>query len=320
VDTIKPKRLEQGQTIGIVAPASPANEDEQIEFAIDIVKSLGFRVKEGTYLYGRHNYLAGTDQDRAADINQMFADDEVDAIITLRGGYGSTRLLPYLDYELIRRQPKVITGYSDITALLNAIYQKTGLITFHGPEAERSFTPYTLAEFKKVLMLPEAKLVIGSPPKFEVSEGNVERENRLAKIVPGRVQGQLIGGNLTLVVDLLGTPFEPDFKEKILFVEEIGETTDEIDRRLTHLWLAGKLQQLAGIVFGKFVDCGYLSAWAKRFTLSEVLSERCKALGLPTLGGLMIGHVDDQTTVPIGGKAELDVEAGTLTLIEEVVL
>jgi muramoyltetrapeptide carboxypeptidase len=316
---IKPKRLAKNQTLGLVAPSSPPNEDEQIRYAIDIIKSLGFRVKEGQHLYDRHGYLAGADRDRAADINRMFADDEVDAIISLRGGYGSARLLPYLDYELIRRNPKVLLGYSDATALLNAVHQKTGLVTFHGPEAEGPFSPYTLAEFKKVLMFPQETTVIAAPPVFEVSEGNVEWENRLIKLAPGKARGQLIGGNLTLIVDLLGTPYEPDFAGKILFLEDIGETTDQIDRRLSHLWLAGKLQQLAGIVFGKFVDCGYLSTWAKRFTLSEVLAERCLELGRPTLWGLMIGHIDDQATVPIGCEAELDVEAGTLTLLEVAV-
>jgi muramoyltetrapeptide carboxypeptidase len=317
--TIKPRQLEKNQTVGIVAPASPCNEDQQIHFAIEIVESLGFMVKEGKHLYDRHGYLAGRDQDRAMDINQMFADEEVDAIMTLRGGYGSARLLPYLDYDLIRRRPKVFTGYSDITALLNAIHIKTGLITFHGPEAETTYSSYMLAEFKKVLVEPQAPITIGSPPTFEGGEGKAEKENRLTRITPGKAQGQLIGGNLTLMADLLGTPYEPDFRGKILFLEDIGTTTDEIDRHLSHLWLAGKLQQVSGIAFGKFEDIRYLSTWAKRFTLEEVLAERCQPLKVPTIAGLMFGHIDDQTTIPIGCEAELDVEAGALTLLEKAV-
>jgi muramoyltetrapeptide carboxypeptidase len=250
----------------------------------------------------------------------MFADDDVDAIITLRGGYGSARTLPYLDYDLIRSNPKVVAGFSDITALLNAIFCKCNLITFHGPEAETTYSAYTLAEFKKVLMYPEANTPIGLPPTFEGAEGKVEWENRLTRIVPGKVRGRLIGGNLTLIDDLLGTPFEPDFREKILFLEDTGMTTDEIDRRLSHLWLAGKLSELVGIVFGKFADISYLSTWVRRFTLEEVLAERCKELAIPALSGVMLGHVDDQTTIPIGCEAELDVDAGTLTLLEEAVV
>ena len=319
MNPIKPKKLQKGQTVGIVAPASPCNEDRQIHFALETVESLGFRVKEGRHLYDRHGYLAGRDQDRAADINQMFADDEVDAIITLRGGYGSARILPYLDYELIQHNPKVLTGFSDITALLNAVHVQTGLVTFHGPEAEITYTPYMLAAFKQVLQQAETNITLGSPPPFEVTEGHVAYDNRLVRILPGKAQGRLIGGNLTLIVDLLGTPFEPDFKDALLFLEDTGLTTDEVDRRLSHLWLAGKLQQVAGLAFGQFSNISYLSAWAKRFTLDEVLAERCQALNIPAISGLMFGHIDDQATIPIGCWAELDVEAGTLTLLEKAV-
>jgi muramoyltetrapeptide carboxypeptidase len=320
MNSIKPKKLKKEQTVGIVAPASPCNEDKQIHFAIETVESLGFVVKEGKHLYDRHGYFAGRDQDRAADINEMFADDEVEAIITLRGGYGSARTLPYLDYDIIRQNPKIIIGYSDVTALLNAITLKTGLVTFHGPDAETRYTPYMLSEFKKILTASESPLSIGSPPAFEAQEGWVEYTNRLERIVPGRVKGQLMGGNLTLLVDLLGTPYEPDFQGKIIFLEAVGITSDEVDRQMSHLWLAGKLQQVVGIVFGQFVDISYVPVWAKRFTLEEVLAERCLTLNIPAISGMMIGHIDDQATVPIGCEAELDVEAGTLTLLEPAVV
>lgn len=320
MDNIKPQRLRKGQTIGVVAPASPCNEHIQIEVALETIASLGFRVKPGRHLYERFGYLAGSDQDRAEDINQMFADDEVDGIITLRGGYGSARILPYLDYALIRSHPKVLTGFSDITAVLNAVYAKTGLITFHGPEAEMVYTPYVLAEFQKVLMATDRNVTIGSPPVVIGSPGVVERDNRLRRLVPGIARGRLIGGNLTLLVDLLGTPFEPDFQDKLLFIEETGTTTDQVDRCLSHLWLAGKLQQVRGVIFGKFSDISYLPTWAWRLTLEEVLVERCRALNIPTLRGIMFGHIDDQTTLPIGCEAELDVAAGTLTLVEPAVI
>ena len=317
---IKPKRLMEGQTVGIVAPASPCNEDRQIRFAIETITSLGFKIKEGKHLYRRHGYFAGTDLERAEDINHMFADDEVDAIITLRGGYGSSRILPFLDVDLIRNNPKIFIGFSDITALLNAIHSQTGLVTFHGPDAEMRYTEYTLAEYEKVLMQPSSPTILGEAPPFENGKGWVEYKNRFDPIVPGKATGQLVGGNLNLIADLLGTPFEPDFQGKILFLESCSLTTDEIDRSLSHLWLAGKLQQANGIVFGQFTDISYLSTWAKRFTLEEVLAERCKELNIPSIAGLMFGHIDDMTTIPIGCEAELDVEAGTLTLLENAVV
>lgn len=161
---------------------------------------------------------------------------------------------------------------------------------------------------------------IGSPPSFETSEGWIEYANRLERILPGKVNGQLLGGNLRMIVDLLGTPYDPDFEDKILFLEEVGTTTEEVDRSLSHLWLGGKLQQVRGMVIGQCVDISYLSTWAKRFTLEEVLAERCLELGIPALTHLMIGHIDDFTTVPLGCQAELDVEAGTLTLLEAAVI
>jgi muramoyltetrapeptide carboxypeptidase len=313
---LKPKPLQAGQTIGLVAPASATRNPEDTRFAIDVVESLGFRVKVGQHLFDRHGYLAGQDRDRAADLNRMFADPEVDAIFTVRGGYGCMRMLPYLDYDLIRQHPKILLGYSDITALHHAIYTQTGLITFHGPVMAGNLTSYTLAEFKQLFFNPQPPLHLGVPPPFEATEGQAEYHNRLIRLVPGTARGRLIGGNLTLMSHLMGTPYQPDFKEAILILEDIGESVYRIDRLLTHLWLTGKLDQLAGIVFGKFTDCAPGGSWTSRFSLEEVLLERCQEIGLPALWGLMIGHVKDQTTFPIGCKAELDVDAETLTLLE----
>ncbi len=168
---IKPKRLKKGDTVGLVAPASGTFENEDIHFAADIVKSLGFKVLEGKHLYDKKGYLAGEDEHRAKDLNGMFANKDVAAIIALRGGFGSPRILPYLDFELIGKNPKVILGYSDITALLHAIHGQTGLITFHGPIAGQTFSEYTLAAFKKVLMDPEAPTLIGAPPPLRGGRG-----------------------------------------------------------------------------------------------------------------------------------------------------
>ncbi|MCK7597199.1 LD-carboxypeptidase [Microbulbifer sp. CAU 1566] len=311
-----PRRLKRGMTVGLITPASNAWEDEDIRFAIDVVKSLGFRVKEGKHLYQRTQYLAGPDDARAQDLNAMFADPEVDAVFCLRGGYGTPRILPLLDYENIRRNPKVLLGYSDITALLNAIYHRSGLVTFHGPIAAQNFTDYTYGEYSKVLMHGESPVPLGAPPAFEGAPGRVERENRITRFAGGRAQGRLIGGNLTLMSSLIGTPYEPDYREKILFLEDVGEAPYRVDRMLTQMWLAGKLQQVAGIAFGKFTEADINE---NTFSMEHVLRERCAGLGVPVVRGLMIGHVEDQSVVPVGAMAELDGDAGTLVLRDPVV-
>ena len=312
---LKPKRLSPGQTIGIAAPASPPNEPETIRFAIETVESLGFRVKPAAHLFHRNGYLAGDDATRADDLNALFAEDNVDAIICVRGGYGSSRLLPLLDYNIIRANPKALIGYSDITALLLSIQYKTGLVTFHGPIAGQSYTAYTLAEFKKILFNPQPTMGIAAPPSFERSEGCVEKENRITSFVPGKTQGRLLGGNLSLVSHLIGTSYMPDLSGAILFLEDVSEPIYAIDRMLTQLWLSGNLQKAAGIVFGKFTEI-QKSEWIQDRLLEDVLVERVGSINIPTVSGLMIGHVDDQTTIPIGCLAELDATSGTLTLLE----
>ena len=311
---IKPARLKKGDTIGLVAPASNVWEDEEIRTSIELIRSLGFKVKEGRHLYERKAFLAGSDQQRAEDLNTMFRDDTVDGMIALRGGYGAMRILPFLDFEMIRANPKVILGFSDLTAIHHAIHRKTGLVTFHGPNATQSFSAYTLHEFKKVVMAGEVPGMIGSPPPFVAAEGVVEQENRLTTIHPGKVRGRLLGGNLSLMVKLLGTPFEPDFRGRILVLEDIRESPLSIDGMLSHLWLAGKLDQVAGIVFGKFTDC--FPEVTNTMSLEQIFHERCAPLKVPVLRGLMIGHVKDKTTFPLGVEAELDADGGTLTLLE----
>lgn len=312
---LKPKRLRKGDTIGLIAPASNTWENAEIHFAMDIIKSLGFKVKQGEHLFARNAYLAGEDLQRANDINRMFADSSVHGIMVLRGGFGTPRLLPFLDYSLIRKNPKVILGYSDITALLTAVHKHSGLVTFHGPVAKQTYTPYTLEEFKKVLMEPSTRTVIGSPPPFEPGEGRAEFANRLTTIVPGRAEGPLIGGNLSLLTKLMGTPYEPDFRGRILILEEVGEEPYRVDGMLTHLWLTKKLEQLAGIAVGKFTDCRPSKPGPSR-SIESIFLDRFKPLAVPTLTGLMIGHISNQTTFPLGIRAELDSEKGSLTLLE----
>lgn len=313
---IKPKRLYSGQTVGLIAPAGQGEDDEQIDAAIETIASLGFQVKPGRFLRARHAYFAGTDAERAADVNAMFVDREVAGIFALRGGYGCSRLLPLLDYEAIRQHPKLLCGYSDVTTILNAITCKAGLITFHGPIADQSYTPYTVAEFQKITLSPRSPVSLAQPPSFSPQPGRVQRQNRLTTLMTGKAQGRLVGGNLTLLSHLAGTPYMPDLAGAILFLEDVHEAVYRIDRMLTQLWLSGQLAQVAGIAFGKFTDC----ARSGGVSLASVLRERCQTLRIPAVCGLMIGHVADMATIPIGCRAELDADKGTLMLLEQAVL
>ena len=314
---IKPARLAPGQTIGLALPSSPPNQPEVVRFALEMIESLGYLTRPARHLYDRNGYLAGDDFDRAADLNALFADPEVDAIFCGRGGYGASRLLPLLDYDLIRANPKILIGYSDITSLLLAIYSQSGLVTFHGPMVTQTFSEYTLAEFNKLLCDPRVPMPLAAPPAFVSGPGRVQRENRLTTLQPGRVSGRLLGGNLSLVSHLVGTPYLPDLSGAILFLEDVSEPVYSIDRLLTHLWLSGDLRKLAGLAFGKFTEQPQISEYAQNRILEEVLAERVQALKIPTVMGLMIGHVEDQSTLPLGCQVELDASAGTLTLLEE---
>lgn len=300
----------------MVAPSAAPNEPERIRFAIDTVESLGFKVKPGAHLFEREGYLAGADAARAADLNAMFADDGVDAIWCVRGGYGASRILPALDYAGMQRHPKPLIGYSDITALHMAIHRHAGLVTFHGPVAFRAFTPYTLGELRRVLWTGETPTRLGGPPPFERAEGRVDWDNRVTTLVPGKARGRLLGGNLCLMSHLCGTPYFPDLRGAILFLEDVEEAYYRIDRMLTQLWLSGALAGVAGIVFGKFTSCDPSPFFLQNRPLEDILAERCRALGIPAVSGVMIGHVEDQTTLPIGCLAELDADAATLTLLE----
>ena len=313
---IRPRRLAPGQTIGIVAPSSAPNEPERIRFAIETVESLGFKVRPGPHLYDREGYLAGADAARADDLNEMFADDSVDAIWCVRGGYGASRILPALDYSLMQRRPKALIGYSDITALHMAIHRHAGLVTFHGPVAFRAFTPYTRGELKRVLWTADTPARLGGPPPFEQAEGRVDWDNRVTTLQPGKARGRLLGGNLCLMSHLVGTPYLPDLRGAILFLEDVEEAYYRIDRMLTQLWLSGALAGVAGMAFGKFTGCEPSAFFLQNRPLEDILAERFRALGIPTVSGLMIGHIEDQTTLPVGCLAELDADAGTLTLLE----
>jgi muramoyltetrapeptide carboxypeptidase len=310
---LKPPRLKEGDTIGVVLPASMSFESDTIARGRQQLEALGFDVKLGRHVYDRYGYLAGEDRDRAADINEMFADPAVAGISCFSGGWGTPRLLPYLDYDLIRKHPKVIIGFSDITGLLNAIQEKTGVVTFHGPMADSLYEPYSLANFRKVVMSAEPIGELASPVKRE--SDLIDRENRIITLRGGTATGRLTGGNLTLVACTLGTPYEIDTNGAILFLEDTHEELYRIDRMLTQLWLAGKLEHLAGFVFGRCTDC---PVTGPSLSMGQILRERFSHV--PAIWGLSFGHIEKKLTIPIGLTATLDADAGTLSIAEAAVV
>ncbi len=316
---IKPKALKKGDKIGLIAPASNVSEYEDINIACDVMRWLGFEPVVGKNVMNQYGYLAGKDKERADDLNEMFARNDIKGIFCIRGGYGVMRMLPYIDYDTIKKNPKVIIGYSDITALLQAIYVKTGLVTFHGPVALSTFNDYTMEYLKKAIYTNSTIGEIKNPP---TPAGKVETENRIIKICSGKGTGRLIGGNLSLLVSLIGTPYDIDYTDKILFIEEIGEEPYRVDRMLTQLWLAEKLQKLSGIVIGKLTDVkpsDYKPSFDNTLSIEEILRTRLEPLKVPAVYGYMIGHIKDKVTMPLGVKATLDVTNGIFSINENAV-
>jgi len=311
---IKPPRLRQGDTIGLITPASAAFEPSTIREGVAALEELGFNVKLGAHVGKKFGYLAGTDEERATDLMAMFADDEVRGIVALRGGYGTIRMVSYLDFDLIRANPKILLGYSDLTFLHLAIYKMSGLVTFHGPVAISSFTDYTKQYFYDILTKTEPIGEIANAPDFRPFQ--LSGPSQI-------VSGPLVGGNLTMVTATLGTPYEIDTKGKILFIEEVGEEPYAIDRMLTQLDLAGKLNQCAGIVIDRCSKCGpaeYKPAFANTLSVEEVFQDRLSHLDVPVVYGLSLGHTADKPTLALGVNASLDASKGILHINENAVV
>ena len=312
---VKPKALALGDTVGLVLPATAAGTMDEIAFAKDQLEAIGFKVILGKHVYDRWGYFAGHDRDRAADINAFFADDAVAGIVCYTDGWGSPRVLPHLDYDLIARKPKVLIGYSDITALINAVHQRSGLVTFHGPVGGSTFEPYTLDNFKRVVMTASPAGLLTMPPKKP--NELIDRTNRVVKLAPGKGRGRLAGGNLTMVAATMGTPYELDTAGAIVFLEDTHEEPYRIDRMLTQLALGGKFNGIAGFAWGRCTDCE--AKGGTTFSLEEILRDRFSALGTPALSGLSFGHIEMKLTLPIGVMATIDGDAGTLSIDEAAV-
>jgi muramoyltetrapeptide carboxypeptidase len=316
---LKPRRLKPGDTVTLVAPANATFNTVDLQIAKESLEALGFKVNIGAHLLDRHGYLAGDDKARAGDVNAAFADASVAAVHAIRGGWGSARLLPYLDFEAIRRNPKVVIGYSDVTALLLAIQGKTGLVTFHGPIGLGRWDSYSLDYYKRVLFNGEQVTYIN---KQGLSDRNalVQTEFRTQTITPGKARGRLVGGNLTVMTTILGSPYLPDWENTILFTEDTHEDFYRIDRMLTQLKLAGVLGKIKGFVFGTCAECGPGDGNYGALTLEEIFADHIKPLGVPAWSGAMIGHSQPQWTLPLGVEVDIDADKGTLTLLETAVV
>jgi muramoyltetrapeptide carboxypeptidase len=314
---IKPDRLSHGDTIGIASPASPPRDPKAIDRAVAALENLGFRTTLGPNARRRWGFLAGDDRDRAADLMQLFSDPKVDAIFCLRAGYGTCRLLPRLDYANIRRHPKVFVGYSDITSLHLAFLKRANLVSFHGPMLHSDFLNDQMPDFTLEGFL---RTVTQAAPAGSVSRGYAQKTARVLR--EGKASGRLLGGNLTLLCASLGTPYQPSFRGKILFFEDVNEPPYRFDRLLTQLLNAGRLQQVKGIGVGVNHQCRDPKARGTREfrqTVEDVLAERLLPLGVPVVLGLPFGHVPHNATLPLGVEATLDAEAGDLLIDEAAV-
>ncbi|NJK65748.1 MAG: LD-carboxypeptidase [Microcoleus sp. CSU_2_2] len=302
---IKPRRLQVGDTIALINPAAFSYEKEIQQF-FKVAENLGLKVKVGKHFYDRYGYLAGKDAERAADVNAAFADDSVQAIFTGMGGWGCNRILPLLDYNTIRNHPKIIMGFSDITALLLAIHARTNLLTFHGPLGVSSWSPFTVDYVKQVLFDGES-----------VTMQNTKTV-KIETIGSGKARGKLLGGNLSVIAAMIGSDYLPKWENSILFVEEVGEEVYRVDRMLTQLKLAGVLDRISGFVFGQCTKCDAEKP-QESLTLAQVLSDHIRPLRIPAWYGSMVGHIRDKFTLPIGLQVEIDADSGTIKLLESAV-
>ncbi len=316
-DKIFPNRLKSGDTVGLIAPGFLLT-DKQLETSAQNLRQLGFNLYYTSRISGKSGYFSGTDKERVQDIHEMFANPAIKGVICAGGGYGCTRILNLLDYSLIGKNPKVLMGFSDVTALLNAVYQQTGLVTFHGPVARTIHRPYNTLQFRNVVMYPKENYLIESTADDLEKSANDPVYERYT-ITQGKARGRLAGGNLSLLASMVGTRFMPDLKGKILFLEEIDEEPYRIDRMLTQLLESGNLQQLAGIAMGIFKGCNKATP-VNSFTVKEVIADRLKPLNIPTVYGLSFGHNINNCTLPVGLQVELNADCKTLKFLEKAVL
>lgn len=310
--TTYPPKLKKGDLIGIISPSSPIADPSRIERGVRYLESLGYRALVGENVGKTNGYLAGTDEQRVADLHAMFYDSRVKAIICVRGGYGAPRLLSLFNYRLAARNPKILVGFSDVTALQLALWKKCRLITFHGPmagvEMANQIDPFTEELFWRVLTSSKK---IGAIP--------FPSEPAPESLVQGKTIGRLLGGNLSLVASLMGTKYQPDFTNSILFLEEIAEEPYRIDRMLTQLRNGSVFSKASGMLFGQFTDCKPLDGTKPSLSTPQVLEEAALKFGKPVLANLPFGHVPKKLTLPSGLRVKMNATTNTLHFLEAAV-
>lgn len=337
----KPKKLEPGMTVAVVAPASGLTSDDKIDAGLAKLESLGYKVKPGKYLHERLGFLASSDRNRLEDLHNAFSDSSVDAILCMRGGYSTMRLLDSLDYEMISRNPKIFSGFSDITALNLAFLQRSKLVNFNGMMLCSTLgaanpSQYTMDSFFRMMSTTDKG--VGS-----LWQGHPEGEPFTVAVRAGKASGRLVGGNLSLVASTIGTPYEIETKGRIVFLEDVDEPPYRIDRMLTQLLLARKLYDAAAVVFGRNVPdsesaetekelgrdgiqkvaAGPFPKTAERTwypVIDHVIADRLRPLGIPVMSWAPFGHIDDYATLPLGVLATVDVDSGEFTVDEPAVV
>ncbi len=312
VKVMKPPRLQKGDMIGLVSPASPPPSVERIEKAVSYLENLGYRVEVGKHVMDQYGYLAGQDVERARDLNDFLKNRTIKAIFAIRGGYGTPRILRLIDYDTIRKNPKIIVGYSDITALQLALFAKCRLVTFSGPmagvEMWNSMDPYTEEHFWRLINSPKKIGRLRNPP-----------EETIRAYGKGTSEGILLGGNLALVLSNLATPYSPSYNNTILFLEDVDEAPHRIDRMFAQLRNAGILSNVAGLLLGKFTDCVPTDPSKPHLKTEEVLEEFSQSVTVPLLANLQFGHIPKKLTIPLGIMAKLSTRSKSIEILEGAV-
>lgn len=313
---VLPPKLIPGSRVALVAPAGPLLEQDDLTRAQELCRALGYDPVLGSSAYARHGYMAGTDEQRLGDLNSALADPSINAVWSIRGGYGSLRLLDQVDYAAIARHPKALIGFSDVTVLLNAVTRLTGIVTFHGPVARASMPAFNRWHFERVLTRTEPAGRLGRIP--QAPDTLVPQDDRIVTVRSGVAEGLLAGGNLTLLQCLIGTPYFPELAGAILFLEDVGEDLYRVDRMLAHLRLIGALRRLSGVLIGRFTKLNRSGADGA-LGYDEVLADYFRPLGVPVAYGFPVGHIDAQWTLPLGVRVRLDAGAGEVEVLEPAV-
>lgn len=315
----KPNIIKEGDLVGLITPGTAVTDPDELAKAIEIVDYLGLKYKLGKYVKTGTGYKSRTIEERAEDLHSMFKDPEIKAVFCIRGGYGSIQILDYIDYKLISDNPKVFLGYSDITALHLAINKFSGLVTFHGPVMTSSFTEFTMNSLKQTIMNNQPIGKVTNPTVMN----NFRKVHPIRTLKSGIAEGRLIGGNLSLISALMGTKYEINTKDSILFLEDVGEEPFRIDRMISQLKIAGKFRDAKGIIFGECAGCNFDKLNSSRvwdYALGEILDQAFSDLNIPIVYGITIGHTSNQITLPIGLKATMNSDEGSITINESAVI